>query len=73
MKHFQIDSLPPDYSCPNADNIRDAYQSVPAWTDHLEQFADLKSRLDATLGTAGLSAWSTWCKSVTRLMPSYSS
>ncbi|KAI5117269.1 hypothetical protein M0805_000999 [Coniferiporia weirii] len=55
-----IDSLPPGYTCPNADNVRAAYQSVPAWTDHLVQNADLQSRLDATLGTAGLSAWSTW-------------
>ncbi|KLO07369.1 phosphoglycerate mutase-like protein [Schizopora paradoxa] len=55
-----IDSIPPDYSCPNADNIRNAYQSVPAWTNHLEENAPLKARLDAMLGTAGLSAWSTW-------------
>ncbi|KAI0791129.1 phosphoglycerate mutase-like protein [Abortiporus biennis] len=55
-----IDSIVPSYSCPTADNIRNAYQSVPAWTDHLQQNADLKTRLDSTLGTAGLSAWSTW-------------
>ena len=58
----QIDSIPPNYACPHADDIRNAYQSVPAWTDHLSANADLKARLDATLGTAGLSAWATWCK-----------
>ncbi|THG96106.1 hypothetical protein EW145_g7840 [Phellinidium pouzarii] len=55
-----IDSLPPDYACPNADNVRAAYQSVPAWTDHLEQNADLQDRLGTTLGTTGLSAWTSW-------------
>ncbi|KAI0312124.1 histidine phosphatase superfamily [Amylostereum chailletii] len=30
-----IDSLVPSYACPGADAIRDAYQAVPAWTDHL--------------------------------------
>ena len=60
--HHQIDSLVPSYSCPKANAIRSQYQSVPAWTDHLNENADLKARLDATLGTAGLSAWSDWCK-----------
>ncbi|KAI0743062.1 phosphoglycerate mutase-like protein [Daedaleopsis nitida] len=55
-----IDSIPPSYSCPKANSIRDAYQSVPAWTDHLQQNADLKARLDATLGTAGLADWASW-------------
>ncbi|KAI0040100.1 phosphoglycerate mutase-like protein [Auriscalpium vulgare] len=55
-----IDSMVPSYSCPGADAIRAAYQSVPTWTDHLQQNSDLKARLDATLGTAGLSAWSSW-------------
>ncbi|KAI0698791.1 phosphoglycerate mutase-like protein [Earliella scabrosa] len=55
-----IDSIPPRYSCPKADAIRNAYQSVPAWTAHLEQNADLKGRLDATLGTAGRSDWASW-------------
>lgn len=59
----QIDSIPPNYPCPNANNIRNAYQSVPAWTDHLAQNADLKARLDATLGTAGLADWASWCES----------
>ncbi|KAF8517913.1 phosphoglycerate mutase-like protein [Hysterangium stoloniferum] len=53
-----IDSLVPSYSCPNADSLRNQYQSIPAWTDHLNANADLKARLDATLGTAGLNAWS---------------
>lgn len=61
LAHIQIDSLPPDYSCPLADSIRNAYQSVPAWTDHLQQNQDLQTRLDETLGTTGLSAWNTWC------------
>ena len=65
----QIDSIPPSYSCPKADSIRDAYQSVPAWTDHLQEHADLKARLDATLGTAGLDAWSSWCKSAIQSAP----
>ncbi|KAI8996247.1 phosphoglycerate mutase-like protein [Trametes punicea] len=55
-----IDSIPPNYACPKADAVRSAFQSVPAWTDHLEANADLKARLDATLGTAGLDAWSSW-------------
>ncbi|KAL5520558.1 hypothetical protein ACEPAG_9782 [Sanghuangporus baumii] len=55
-----IDSIPPAYACDRADSIRDAYQSVPAWTDHLEANVDLKARLDATLGTAGLSDWASW-------------
>ncbi|OBZ74558.1 ER membrane protein complex subunit 1 [Grifola frondosa] len=55
-----IDSIPPSYSCPKADSIRNAFQSVPAWTDHLQQNADLKARLDATLGTAGLADWASW-------------
>lgn len=41
--------------------MRNAYQSVPAWTDHLQANADLKARLDAMLGTAGLADWASWC------------
>ncbi|KAA1477624.1 phosphoglycerate mutase-like protein [Dentipellis sp. KUC8613] len=55
-----IDSLVPNYACPGADAIRNAYQSVPAWTDHLQQNANLKARLDDTLGTAGLADWASW-------------
>ncbi|KAF9223286.1 phosphoglycerate mutase-like protein [Gyrodon lividus] len=55
-----IDSLVPSYGCPNANAIRAAYQSVPAWTDHLAQHQDLQNRLDTMLGTAGLSAWNSW-------------
>ncbi|KAI0920703.1 hypothetical protein AcV5_010377 [Taiwanofungus camphoratus] len=55
-----IDSIPPSYACPKADNIRDAFQSVPAWTDHLTQNAALQVRLDETLGTTGLSDWNSW-------------
>ncbi|KAF7424379.1 hypothetical protein PC9H_009686 [Pleurotus ostreatus] len=55
-----IDSLPPRYSCPRADRIRSAYQSVPAWSDHIHANQDLQDKLDATLGTPGLSDWSFW-------------
>ncbi|KAI0799747.1 phosphoglycerate mutase-like protein [Irpex lacteus] len=55
-----IDSIPPNYPCPHANDVRNAYQSVPAWTDHLQANADLKARLDATLGTAGLADWASW-------------
>ena len=58
----QIDSIVPAYACPAADAIRNAYQSVPAWTDHLDANADLKARLDATLGTANRSDWASWCR-----------
>lgn len=61
---LQIDNLTPDYPCPNADSIRDAYQSVPAWTDHLEENMDLQIKLGEMLGTLDDSAWNTWCKIV---------
>jgi hypothetical protein len=57
----QIDSIVPNYRCPTASLIRNAYQSVPAWTNHLETNQGLQDRLDATLGTAGVSSWSSWC------------
>ncbi|GJJ08539.1 hypothetical protein Clacol_002757 [Clathrus columnatus] len=59
-KQFKIDSLVPSYSCPNADNIRDQYQSVPAWTDHLVQNQELQTRLSTLTGVLGMSAWSSW-------------
>ncbi|TFY63637.1 hypothetical protein EVJ58_g3134 [Rhodofomes roseus] len=55
-----IDSIVPDYSCPNADNIRSAYQSVTAWTGHLEENADLQERLTTMLGVSGNTAWTSW-------------
>ncbi|KAH9911777.1 phosphoglycerate mutase-like protein [Epithele typhae] len=55
-----IDSIPPSYPCPNADAIRNAYQSVPAWTDHLQQNNDLRVRLGEALGTLGMNAWESW-------------
>lgn len=55
-----IDSLVPDYDCPLADNMRNAYQSVPAWTDHLVAHAELQARLGEITGTANLSAWTSW-------------
>jgi hypothetical protein len=58
----QIDSLVPAYACPAADAVRNAFQAVPAWTDHLNGNASLKARLDAVFGTAGLDAWASWCK-----------
>jgi hypothetical protein len=63
----QIDSLVPSYPCSKANAIRDAYQSVPAWTNHLDDNRDLKARLDATLGTAGLQDWATWCEWLSKL------
>ncbi|KAI0032631.1 phosphoglycerate mutase-like protein [Vararia minispora EC-137] len=55
-----IDSLVPDYPCPAADAVRAAFQSVPAWTDHLAQFANLAARLGDILGTRGMNAWESW-------------
>ena len=57
----QIDSLVPAYACPAADDVRDAFEAVPAWTAHLSENAQLKARLDAVFGTAGLDAWASWC------------
>ena len=57
----QIDSLVPAYACPAADEVRDAFEAVPAWTAHLSENAPLKARLDAVFGTAGLDAWASWC------------
>jgi 2-phosphoxylose phosphatase len=58
---LQIDSLVPRYSCPRADSIRNAYQSVPAWTNHIALNQELHDRLDKILGTSGLGAWANWC------------
>lgn len=55
-----IDSLVPSYSCPKADALRNAYQSVPAWTDHINANQDLQNRLDSILDTTGLGSWSSW-------------
>jgi hypothetical protein len=57
----QIDSLVPAYACPAANAVREAFQAVPAWTDHLEANASLKAHLDAVFGTAGLDTWASWC------------
>ena len=57
----QIDSLVPAYACPVADAVRNAYEEVPAWTEHLSENAPLKARLDAVFGTTGLDAWGSWC------------
>ena len=62
MIKIQIDSLVPAYACPAADEVRDAFQAVPAWTDHLHGNASLKARLDDVFSTAGLDAWGSWCK-----------
>ena len=53
----QIDSLLLAYACPVADAVRNAFEEVPAWTEHLNESAPLKARLDAVFGTAGLNAW----------------
>ncbi|KIP12191.1 hypothetical protein PHLGIDRAFT_62597 [Phlebiopsis gigantea 11061_1 CR5-6] len=55
-----IDSIPPNYPCNKASDVRNAYQSVPAWNDHLEQNIDLQNKLGEMLGTTGLSAWTSW-------------
>ncbi|EMD35002.1 hypothetical protein CERSUDRAFT_157771 [Gelatoporia subvermispora B] len=55
-----IDSIPPDYSCPKADDIRDAFQPVPAWNNHLEENMDLQNSLTALTGTTGMTAWTSW-------------
>ncbi|KAF8498089.1 phosphoglycerate mutase-like protein [Russula emetica] len=55
-----IDSLVPAYPCPAATAMRQAFQAVPAWKDHLKANASLKARLDAVFGTAGLDAWASW-------------
>lgn len=52
-----IDSLVPAYPCPAATAVRQNFQAVPAWKDHLKANASLKARLDAVFGTAGLDAW----------------
>jgi hypothetical protein len=41
--------------------MRDAYQSVPAWSEHLNTNAGLAARLGDTLGTRGMGAWESWC------------
>ncbi|KAI0262811.1 phosphoglycerate mutase-like protein [Gloeopeniophorella convolvens] len=55
-----IDSLVPGYACPAADAVRDAFESVPAWTQHLADNAALQARLGAVFGTTGMSAWESW-------------
>jgi 2-phosphoxylose phosphatase len=55
-----FDSLAPDYSCPFADNIRDNYQNVPAWFEHLNETLDFQANLSSILGVQGNSAWLTW-------------
>ncbi|KAI0293662.1 phosphoglycerate mutase-like protein [Multifurca ochricompacta] len=55
-----IDSLVPAYPCPAANSIRDAFQAVPAWTDHLSSNVSLKARLDDAFGTADIGSWASW-------------
>lgn len=57
----QNDTLVPAYACPVAAAVRNAFEEVPAWTEHLSENAPLKERLDAMFGTAGLDAWVSWC------------
>ncbi|EIW76979.1 phosphoglycerate mutase-like protein [Coniophora puteana RWD-64-598 SS2] len=55
-----IDAFVPAYACPAADAIRTAYQSVPAWSDHLVQHQALQDHLAEMLGVQGISAWLSW-------------
>jgi hypothetical protein len=64
----QIDSLVPAYACPVADAVRDAFEDVPAWAEHLSANALLKARLDAA---AGLDAWASWCMYCSSPNPTY--
>jgi hypothetical protein len=63
----QIDSLVPNYACPGADAIRNAYQTVSPWTDHLAENTDLQKRLAETTGVVGQGAWSSWCTFISGL------
>ena len=58
---LKIDSLVQAYACAVADAMRDAFEEVPAWTEHLSENALLKARFDAVFSTAGLDAWTSWC------------
>jgi hypothetical protein len=40
----QIETLIPAHACPAVAAVREAFQAVPAWTDHLEANASLKAR-----------------------------
>jgi len=47
------DSLEPTYSCPTADNLRNAYTSGSSnWTTHLTDAASLYAKLDSVSGTS---------------------
>jgi hypothetical protein len=41
--------------------MRQAFQAVPAWREHLKANVSLKVRLDANVGTAGLDVRASWC------------
>ncbi|SPO38695.1 related to acid phosphatase [Pseudozyma flocculosa] len=55
-----IDDIVPNYSCAHADDLRDSYQQLPAWTDHIKSKAGLFASLNAVVGTANQSSWNTW-------------
>ena len=57
----QIASIVPAYASPVANAVRNAFEEVQAWTEHLSENASLKARLDAVFGTAGLDASASWC------------
>lgn len=55
--------LVPAFACPVADVVRNAFEEVPVWAEHLpvSENAPLEARLDAVFGTEGLDAWASWC------------
>lgn len=58
---LQINSIVPAYACPVVDVVRDAFEKVQAWMEHLSENVWLKARLGAMFGTAGLNVWVSWC------------
>ncbi|SPC67605.1 related to acid phosphatase [Ustilago sp. UG-2017b] len=55
-----MDDIVPNYSCNYANDFRNAEQSLPAWTDHLNSKSDLFDSLNAVVGTASQSGWNSW-------------
>ncbi|KAI9366022.1 histidine phosphatase superfamily [Zopfochytrium polystomum] len=56
-------SLQPNYPCSYANDVKNAYQSVPAWTNHLNapETIALYARLDGITGVDPTSsAWHSW-------------
>ncbi|PWN48681.1 phosphoglycerate mutase-like protein [Violaceomyces palustris] len=55
-----IDSLVPNYSCSYANRIREAFQDVAEWKDHLASKAQLFDSLNQVVGTGSRSDWNSW-------------